>query len=186
MSEADEEACCPLCLNELDETDEAVEFCRCGYAMCLWCWHRICGEAAKEGAAARCPNCRTIYDLDAIHQRSVSRWAPAVLALACRPACSFRACKTLFVCLPALRGPQAGIFCRFWGSQLFVCAARHCCSKHTQVEVLYKRAVCRHATSVRRARLEEVKKRKALQLERKKSSLPGVKGRKDLAVGAPP
>ncbi|KAK9821232.1 hypothetical protein WJX81_005640 [Elliptochloris bilobata] len=102
MAEADEEACCPLCLNELDETDEAVEFCHCGYAMCLWCWHRICGEAAKEGAAARCPNCRTIYDLDAIHQRSVSR-------------------------------------------------------------------------------LEEVKKRKALQLERKKSSLPGVKGRKDLA-----
>ena len=76
MSDGDDEACCPLCMNELDETDEAVEFCRCGYAMCLWCWHRICGEAAKEGAAARCPNCRTIYDLDAIHQRSVTRRAP--------------------------------------------------------------------------------------------------------------
>lgn len=68
-----------MCMNELDETDEAVEFCQCGYAMCLWCWHRICGEAAKEGAAARCPNCRTIYDLDAIHQRSVSRCLPPLV-----------------------------------------------------------------------------------------------------------
>lgn len=105
MSEADEEACCPLCLNELDETDEAVEFCHCGYAMCLWCWHRICGEAAKEGAPARCPNCRTIYDLDAIHQRSVSRWAPAVLALHCRPRLPLVSPLHTLPVLPALRGP---------------------------------------------------------------------------------
>lgn len=47
---------CPLCLEELDATDRAVEACQCGYQICLWCLHHI-----REQLNSRCPACRTPY-----------------------------------------------------------------------------------------------------------------------------
>ena len=47
---------CPLCLEELDATDRAVEACQCGYQVCLWCLHHI-----REQLNSRCPACRTPY-----------------------------------------------------------------------------------------------------------------------------
>ena len=34
--------------------------------MCLWCYHHILEEAAKESLPARCPNCRAEYDQEKI------------------------------------------------------------------------------------------------------------------------
>ncbi|KAI0567048.1 RNA recognition motif [Gracilaria domingensis] len=47
---------CPLCLEELDSTDRAVEACQCGYQICLWCLHHI-----REQLNSLCPACRTPY-----------------------------------------------------------------------------------------------------------------------------
>ena len=48
---------CPLCLEELDATDRNFKPCKCGYQVCLWCWHSI-----KEELKGRCPACRTQYE----------------------------------------------------------------------------------------------------------------------------
>ena len=57
MDEEEEEIpTCPLCLEELDSTDRAVEACQCGYQVCLWCLHHI-----REQLNGKCPACRTPY-----------------------------------------------------------------------------------------------------------------------------
>ncbi|XP_020271498.1 uncharacterized protein LOC109846663, partial [Asparagus officinalis] len=53
---------CPLCAEEMDLTDQQLKPCRCGYEICVWCWHHIMEMAEKEGAEGRCPACRTTYD----------------------------------------------------------------------------------------------------------------------------
>ena len=52
---------CPICVETLDATDLATQLCDCSYKVCLWCYQRLCDE---DGPAARCPNCRTLYDQD--------------------------------------------------------------------------------------------------------------------------
>ena len=47
---------CPLCLEELDLTDQTFNACQCGYQVCLWCWHQI-----KNEYNGLCPACRTPY-----------------------------------------------------------------------------------------------------------------------------
>lgn len=32
---------CPLCLETMDLTDKHLKPCKCGYEICLWCWHHI-------------------------------------------------------------------------------------------------------------------------------------------------
>mmetsp|Transcript_11296 Transcript_11296/g.21211 ORF Transcript_11296/g.21211 Transcript_11296/m.21211 type:complete len:552 (+) Transcript_11296:140-1795(+) len=66
-----EEDTCPLCLEELDVTDKHIDFCQCGYRMCLWCWHRIMENAAKDNLPGLCPNCRQEYDKDRITKGQV-------------------------------------------------------------------------------------------------------------------
>lgn len=51
---------CPLVL------PQAINFCRCGYKMCLWCWNQLMETASRESLPGRCPNCRTEYDKDKI------------------------------------------------------------------------------------------------------------------------
>ena len=58
----DEAADCPLCLEQMDLTDRHINFCQCGYRMCLWCWHQIMENAAKDNRPGRCPACRNPYD----------------------------------------------------------------------------------------------------------------------------
>ncbi|KAJ6838496.1 uncharacterized protein M6B38_321070 [Iris pallida] len=53
---------CPLCAEEMDLTDQQLKPCRCGYEICVWCWHHIMEMAEKEGSEGRCPACRTPYD----------------------------------------------------------------------------------------------------------------------------
>ncbi|EFN58458.1 hypothetical protein CHLNCDRAFT_20051, partial [Chlorella variabilis] len=62
---------CPLCCTELDVTDRAIQYCECGYQMCLWCYHHILEEAAKASLAARCPNCRSEYDEEKIQMQHI-------------------------------------------------------------------------------------------------------------------
>ncbi len=71
MADNDEAEVCPLCLETLDITDLACQFCTCGYSMCLWCWHRIREDAAKQSLPARCPNCRTVYQQDRVKMDSL-------------------------------------------------------------------------------------------------------------------
>nr|CAD1817578.1 unnamed protein product [Ananas comosus var. bracteatus] len=57
---------CPLCAEEMDLTDQQLKPCKCGYDICVWCWHHIMDMAEKEDAEGRCPACRTPYDKERI------------------------------------------------------------------------------------------------------------------------
>lgn len=48
---------CPLCAEELDETDLALLPCPCDYQVCIWCLQRI-----RERENNKCPQCRRDYD----------------------------------------------------------------------------------------------------------------------------
>lgn len=67
----EEEETCPLCMENLDLTDQAATLCNCGYRICLWCWHRIMEDAAKDSLPGRCPNCREPYDKERITNATV-------------------------------------------------------------------------------------------------------------------
>ncbi|ETO74802.1 hypothetical protein F444_09552 [Phytophthora nicotianae P1976] len=57
MADYEEEPdCCPLCMEELDITDQTFNACPCGYQVCLWCWHQI-----KNEYNGLCPACRQPY-----------------------------------------------------------------------------------------------------------------------------
>eukprot|EP00804_Cyclotella_cryptica_P027651 CCRYP_010278-RA/>CCRYP_010278-RA protein AED:0.03 eAED:0.03 QI:129/0.66/0.5/1/0.66/0.5/4/210/816 len=58
MSDDDNDIC-PLCCEELDLSDKQFYPCKCGYQVCMWCWHRI-----KESESGLCPACRTPYGDD--------------------------------------------------------------------------------------------------------------------------
>eukprot|EP00850_Spirogloea_muscicola_P026403 SM007115S21258 [mRNA] locus=s7115:25:682:- [translate_table: standard] len=53
-------------MEEMDVTDRRFQPCRCGYQICLWCWHQLMELAAKDSAEGRCPACRAPYDRDKI------------------------------------------------------------------------------------------------------------------------
>ncbi|KAI3897782.1 hypothetical protein MKX03_013688 [Papaver bracteatum] len=60
------EKVCPLCTEEMDLTDQQLRPCRCGYQVCVWCWHHIMEMAEKDNTEGRCPACRTPYDKEKI------------------------------------------------------------------------------------------------------------------------
>nr|XP_043613069.1 uncharacterized protein LOC122585034 isoform X2 [Erigeron canadensis] len=62
----EEEKKCPLCAEEMDWTDQQLNPCKCGYEVCVWCWHHIMDMAEKDATEGRCPACRTPYDKDRI------------------------------------------------------------------------------------------------------------------------
>ncbi|KAL4565866.1 hypothetical protein LXL04_029972 [Taraxacum kok-saghyz] len=62
----EEEKRCPLCAEEIDWTDQQLNPCKCGYEVCVWCWHHIMDMAEKDVTEGRCPACRTPYDKDRI------------------------------------------------------------------------------------------------------------------------
>lgn len=55
----DQDHVCPLCCEELDISDRQFFPCKCGYQVCMWCWHRI-----REQETGLCPACRTPYGDD--------------------------------------------------------------------------------------------------------------------------
>ena len=70
-NETADEVICPLCTESLDVTDKSINFCKCGYQLCLWCWHQIMETAQKDNVIGRCPACRTPYDPDRITMEKV-------------------------------------------------------------------------------------------------------------------
>ncbi|KAH0893273.1 hypothetical protein Bca4012_006373 [Brassica carinata] len=60
------EKTCPLCAEEMDLTDQQLNPCKCGYQICVWCWHHIMDMAEKDQSEGRCPACRTPYDKEKI------------------------------------------------------------------------------------------------------------------------
>ncbi|KAK9065912.1 hypothetical protein SSX86_015314 [Deinandra increscens subsp. villosa] len=56
------EKTCPLCAEEMDLTDQQLRPCKCGYDICVWCWHHIMEMAEKDDTEGRCPACRTPYN----------------------------------------------------------------------------------------------------------------------------
>ncbi|KAK4281441.1 hypothetical protein QN277_012934 [Acacia crassicarpa] len=60
------EKSCPICTEEMDLTDQQLKPCKCGYEICVWCWHYIMEMAEKNGTEGRCPACRTPYDKERI------------------------------------------------------------------------------------------------------------------------
>ncbi|KAI4322211.1 hypothetical protein L6164_021923 [Bauhinia variegata] len=65
MSDEGERAC-PLCAEEMDLTDQQLKPCKCGYEICVWCWHHIMDMAEKDETEGRCPACRNSYDKEKI------------------------------------------------------------------------------------------------------------------------
>ncbi|KAM0918099.1 hypothetical protein ACQ4PT_009065 [Festuca glaucescens] len=63
---------CPLCLETMDLTDKHLKPCKCGYEICLWCWHHIMEMDRKDECGGRCPGCRSIYNKDRILETSTS------------------------------------------------------------------------------------------------------------------
>ncbi|PHT45191.1 hypothetical protein CQW23_14349 [Capsicum baccatum] len=57
---------CPLCAEDMDLTDQQLKPCKCGYEICVWCWHHIMDMAEKENTEGRCPACRTPYNKEKI------------------------------------------------------------------------------------------------------------------------
>ncbi|CAI8592508.1 unnamed protein product [Vicia faba] len=60
------ERTCPLCAEEMDLTDQQLRPCKCGYQICVWCWHHIMDMAEKDNTEGRCPACRSPYDKEKI------------------------------------------------------------------------------------------------------------------------
>ncbi|CAL0304106.1 unnamed protein product [Lupinus luteus] len=60
------ERTCPLCAEEMDLTDQQLKPCKCGYEICVWCWHHIMDMAEKDDVEGRCPACRSAYDKERI------------------------------------------------------------------------------------------------------------------------
>lgn len=60
------EKTCPLCAEEMDLTDKQLKPCKCGYEICVWCWHHIMDMAEKDDSEGRCPACRVPYDKEKI------------------------------------------------------------------------------------------------------------------------
>ncbi|RAL37450.1 hypothetical protein DM860_000144 [Cuscuta australis] len=60
------EKTCPLCAEEMDLTDQQLKPCKCGYEICVWCWHHIMDMAEKDESEGRCPACRTPYNKEKI------------------------------------------------------------------------------------------------------------------------
>ncbi|GLU02450.1 hypothetical protein SLE2022_197000 [Rubroshorea leprosula] len=60
------ERTCPLCAEEMDLTDQQLKPCKCGYEICVWCWHHIMDMAEKDDTEGRCPACRVPYDKEKI------------------------------------------------------------------------------------------------------------------------
>ncbi|XP_022849054.1 uncharacterized protein LOC111371353 isoform X2 [Olea europaea var. sylvestris] len=60
------EKTCPLCAEEMDLTDQQLKPCKCGYDICVWCWHHIMDMAEKDETEGRCPACRAPYNKEKI------------------------------------------------------------------------------------------------------------------------
>ncbi|CAM6093436.1 unnamed protein product [Calypogeia fissa] len=57
---------CPICTEEMDYTDRHFNPCRCGYQVCVWCWHQIMEVAKADNTEGRCPACRSPYDKEKV------------------------------------------------------------------------------------------------------------------------
>ncbi|RZC60473.1 hypothetical protein C5167_022250 [Papaver somniferum] len=52
-------------------TDKQLKPCKCGYEICVWCWHNVMDMAEKDDMEGRCPACRTPYDKEKIVEKTV-------------------------------------------------------------------------------------------------------------------
>ena len=52
---------CPLCMEDLDATDQTFRPCPCDFRVCLFCYDRMRGSAATAGETFSCPACRKAY-----------------------------------------------------------------------------------------------------------------------------
>jgi CCR4-NOT transcription complex subunit 4 len=55
-SPEDDEEVCPICCENIDDTDKAFFPCPCGFQPCMFCYNKI-----VEIGDARCPACRRTY-----------------------------------------------------------------------------------------------------------------------------
>ncbi|XP_022752816.1 uncharacterized protein LOC111301441 isoform X2 [Durio zibethinus] len=62
----DGEKTCPLCEEEMDLTDQQLKPCKCGYEICVWCWHHVMDMAEKDDTEGKCPACCRAYDKERI------------------------------------------------------------------------------------------------------------------------
>ncbi|KAJ1613787.1 Not4hp/Mot2p [Cryptosporidium canis] len=58
---------CPLCMEEMDETDQKFFPCKCRYQICLWCFYHV-----RDQLDNKCPACRQQYE-NSLTSRPCSR-----------------------------------------------------------------------------------------------------------------
>ena len=56
--DANEPDTCPLCMEDLDETDKLFIPCPCGFQLCVFCYRKIKEQESGEPGAGLCPGCR--------------------------------------------------------------------------------------------------------------------------------
>ncbi|ESQ51334.1 hypothetical protein EUTSA_v10016186mg [Eutrema salsugineum] len=66
------EKTCPICAEEMDLTDQYLKPCKCGYQICVWCFHQIIEMAERDKTEGRCPACRSPYDKEKIVGMTIS------------------------------------------------------------------------------------------------------------------
>mmetsp|Transcript_23287 Transcript_23287/g.69162 ORF Transcript_23287/g.69162 Transcript_23287/m.69162 type:complete len:446 (-) Transcript_23287:57-1394(-) len=76
---------CPLCVEELDNTDKEFYPCPCGYQVCLFCYGQV-----KEQCGGLCPGCRREYG-EPVDAAVVKAHAEERATAACGTARSFTA-----------------------------------------------------------------------------------------------
>ncbi|XP_042001087.1 putative general negative regulator of transcription C16C9.04c isoform X2 [Salvia splendens] len=75
---SEQEKRCQVCDEEIDRVDQQFVPCKCGYQICVWCWHHIVEMAEKDTSKGKCPACRQPYEqeriarMQAIGERSAS------------------------------------------------------------------------------------------------------------------
>ena len=70
----EDEQLCPLCYESMDLTEKHFRPCKCGYQVCLWCFHDL-----FEKLNGKCPACRTPYNKERLESTALD---PKLVAVA--------------------------------------------------------------------------------------------------------
>ena len=62
---------CPLCIDDITEEEKDFRPCKCGFVICVWCFHTLVMHADDE--KAKCPHCRRTYPKTVMSMRPPQR-----------------------------------------------------------------------------------------------------------------
>eukprot|EP01064_Diplonema_japonicum_P011516 TRINITY_DN18926_c0_g1_i1.p1 TRINITY_DN18926_c0_g1~~TRINITY_DN18926_c0_g1_i1.p1 ORF type:complete len:658 (+),score=167.65 TRINITY_DN18926_c0_g1_i1:44-1975(+) len=63
---------CIICAGLMDGDDVKFKPCRCGFRLCIWCFHKIRDESSQVNEKAKCPGCRREYNESVLKIKKVA------------------------------------------------------------------------------------------------------------------